>query len=169
MQVFLAMPPDIAAAVDETKKLSVRSLGMPRHIRHLPLKDTKSLALDAVIAANGMHLPGMARTWTKWSVLEIWIPSSTAFEMVNAGKLERYLDAKSWKLFAELDYTDLTASWEEVTAPPMGTEAWTQLSLMPTFKTLPNRDCIICSNRGAVWRSHCGDCWLDYLQKKQSD
>ena len=169
MQVFLAMPPDTAAAVDETKKLSVRSLGLPRHVRYLPLKDTKSLALDAVIAANGMHLPGMARTWTKWSVLELWIPQSTAFEMVHAGNLVRYLDANTWKLFAELDYTDLTATWEEVTSPPMGTEAWTQMNLMPTFVTLPDRYCMICSKRGAVWRNYCGDCWLDYLQKNQCD
>ena len=115
MQVFLAMTPEMAAAVEETKKLSVTSLSFPRYVRHVPLKDTKSLALDAVVKANGMHLPGMARTWTEWSVLKLWIPQSTAFEMVSAGNLERYLDANGWKLFAELDYTDLTATWEVVT------------------------------------------------------
>ena len=173
MQVFLAMTPETAAAVEETKKLSVTSLSFPRYVRHVPLKDTKSLALDAVIKANGMHLPEMARTWTTWSVLKLWIPQSTAFEMVSAGNLERYLDAKGapygWKLFAELDYTDLTATWEIVTSPPMGMEAWTQQNLMPTFKTYPNENCIICSKRGAVWRSYCGDCWLDYLQENQCD
>jgi hypothetical protein len=169
MQVFLAMTPDTEAAVEETKKLSVTSLGLPRQVRHVPLKDTKSLALDAAIKAKGMDFPGMARTWTKWSVLELWVPQSTAFEMVSAGNLQRYLAANGWKLFAELDYTDLPATWEVVTSPPMGTDVWTQLNLMPTFKTLPNENCIRCNKRGAVWRSYCGDCWLDYLQENQCD
>ena len=169
MQVFLAMTPDTEAAVEETKKLSVTSLGLPRQVRHVPLKDTKSLALDAAIKAKGMDLPGMARTWTKWSVLELWVPQSTAFELVSAGNLQRYLAANGWKLFEELDYTDFTAIWEPVHLPPMGMDAWTQRILMPSFKTLPNEQCIRCNKRGAAWRCYCGDCWLDYLHENQRD
>jgi hypothetical protein len=169
MQVFLAITPDTEAAVEETKKLSVTSLGLPPHVRYVPLKDTKEHALDAAIKAKGMDLPGMARTWTKWSVIELWVPESTAFEMVSAGKLQRYLAANGWKLFAELDYTDFEATWYPIHSPPMGTAAWTQLNLMPSFKTLPNEQCICCDKKGAVWRRYCGDCWLDYLQKNQCD
>jgi hypothetical protein len=171
MQVFLAMTPDTEAAVEETKKLSVTSLGLPPHVRYVPLKDTKEHALDAAVKAKGMDLPGMARTWTKWSVIELWVPESTAFEMVSAGNLQRDLSANGWKLFAELDYTDFSATWEPVHSPPMGTAAWTQLNLMPSFRTLPNEQCIRirCNKRGAVWRGYCGDCWLDYLQENQCD
>ena len=173
MQVFLAMTPDTAAAVEETKKLSVTSLTLPRHVRHVPLKDTKLLAHAAVIKANGMHLPGMARTWTEWSVLKLWIPQSTAFEMVTAGTLERSLDENEvpigWKLNVELDYTDFDFTWEKVSNPPLGTEAWAQQNLMPIFRTFPNRNCILCRKNGATWRFYCGDCWLDYLQKNQCD
>ena len=54
--MFLAMTPDTEAAVEETKKLSVTSLGLPRQVRHVPLKDTKSLALDAAIKAKGLKI-----------------------------------------------------------------------------------------------------------------
>ena len=166
---FLAMTPDTKAAVEENKKLSVTSLGLPPHVRYVPLKDTKEHALDAAIKAKGMEHPLMARNWTTWSVIELRLPESTAFQMVSAGDLQRFLPGNGWKLFTELDYTDLSAIWEPVHLPPMGMHAWTQLILMPEFKTLPNESCIRCYKRGAAWRSYCGDCWLDYLQENQRD
>ena len=169
MQVFLATTPDTAEAVEEKKKLSVTSLGLPPHVRHVPVKDTKEHALDAAIKAKGMELPSMARNWTNWSVIELRVPESTAFEIVSAGYLQRHLAANGWKLLAELDYTGFSAIWETVNMPPMGLDAWTQLVLMPSFKTLPNEKCILCNKRGAAWRSYCGDCWLDYLHENQRD
>ena len=88
MQVYIAMPPDKAAVVDAKKALSVYSLGLPSHVKYLPLKESEEHALQAAFKGNGMEVP-MARDPSLWNILGVHVPESAAFEMVQAGKLIR--------------------------------------------------------------------------------
>ena len=166
MQVHIAMPPAKAAIVDAKKALSVSSLGLPSHVKYLPLKNSEELALQAAIKGNGMQVP-IARDPSSWNILGVHVPQSAAFEMVQAGTLIRDPNGRGWQLFAELTYSAFSPQWSQVTLPPMGVAAWSEMTLMPSFRTFPHESCCQCNKRGSVWRRHCGDCWLDFLQQQQ--
>ena len=160
------MPDDKASRVDEAKNITVASLGLPNHIQYLPLKETQERAVDAAMTGNAMMIP-MAREVTVWKILEINVPEAAAFQMVQNGKLVRDINRKCWRFSGNLDYGSFSHQWYEVTLAPMGVDAWTKKTLMPTFRVTENAVCCKCQKQGAVWRMHCGDCWLDFLQEMQ--
>ena len=164
MQVYIAMPDDKASRVDEVKNITVVSLGLPNHIQYLPLKETQERAVDAAMTGNAMMIP-MARELNVWKILEINVPEAAAFQMVQNGKLVRDINRNGWRLFGNLDYGSFSHQWYEATLAPMGVDAWTKKTLMPTFRVTENAVCCQCQKQGAVWRMHCGDCWLDFLQE----
>ena len=166
MQVYIAMPDDKASRVDEAKNITVASLGLPNHIQYLPFKETQERAVDAAMTGNAMNIP-MAREVTLWEILEINVPEAAAFQMVQNGKLVRDINRNGWRFFGNLDYGSFSHRWYEVTLAPMGVDAWTKKTLTPTFRATENAVCCQCQKQGAVWREHCGDCWLDFLQEMQ--
>ena len=163
MQVYIAMTDDKANCVDEVKNIPLASFGLPNHLQYLPLKDTKECALDGAMTGNAMLVP-MAREHTVWKILEINVPEAAAFQMVQNGKLRRDLHRQGWRFFDNLDYGSFSHQWYEVTHPPIGVDAWTKMTLTPTFRVTERAVCVQCQKQGAVWRKHCGDCWLNFLQ-----
>ena len=164
MQVYVAMPDDKTSRVDEVKNITLASLGLPNHIQYLPLKETQERAVDAAMTGNAMMIP-MARELTVWKILEINVPEAAALQMVQNGKLVRDINRNGWRFFGNLDYGSFSHQWYEVTLAPMGVDAWTKKTLMPTFRVIENAVCCQCQKQGAVRRMHCGDCWLDFLQE----
>ena len=165
MQVCIAMPDDKASRVDEVKIITLASLGLPKHINYLPLKDTQECALDAAMAGNAIMIP-MAREVTVWEILEVHVPKAAAFQMVQHGQLVRDIKRHGWRFFDNLDYGCFSHQWYKVTLAPVGVDIWTQKALTPTFHVTENAVCHLCQKQGAVWRKHCGDCWLDFLQEQ---
>ena len=102
MQVCIAMPDDKASSVDEVKIITLASLGLPKHINYLPLKDTQECALDPAMTGNAMTIP-MAREVTVWKILEINVPEAAAFQMVQNGQLVRDINSNGWRFFDNLD------------------------------------------------------------------
>ena len=167
MQVYIAMPADTANTVDEFKILTGATLGLPNHIHYLPLKDTKVCAVHASMTGNAMVIP-MAREVSVWKILEISVSGTAAFQMVQDGKLVRDINRNGWRFTGNLNYRSFSHQWYEVTLAPIGVDAWTKKSLMPTFRVTDNAVCCKCHKQGAVWREHCGDCWLDFLHSDDS-
>jgi len=166
MQVYIAMPDDKASSVDEAKNLTGGALGLPNHIHYLPLKDSLECALDTSMTGNAMVIP-MAREVTVWKILELNVAEAAALQMVQSGKLVRDINRNGWRFFGNLDYGSFSHQWYEVTLPSMGVDSWSKKFLMPTFRVTENAVCCQCHKQTAVWREHCGDCWLDFLQEKQ--
>ena len=157
------MPPAKAAIVDAKKALSVSSLGLPSHVKYLPLKNSEELALQAAFKGNGMEVP-IARDPSLWNILGVHVPQSAAFEMVQAGNLIRDVNGGGWRLYAELNYSAFSPQWSQVTLPPMGVAAWSEMTLMPSFRTFPHGSCCQCNKKGAVWCRVCRVApWLDFL------
>jgi hypothetical protein len=171
MQVYIAMPDDTASRVGQwtqgAKNLTGATLGLPNHVDYLPLKDTKECAVDASMTGNAMKKVQMAREVTIWKVLEINVPLAAAFQMVHDGTLVRDINRNGWRCFGNLDYGNLDYQWCEVTMAPIGVDTWAKKTLMPTFRVTENAVCCKCQKQGAVWRMHCGDCWLDFLEEMQ--
>ena len=168
MQVFVATHEQRAFEIDAAKMLTLASLGLPQHIKYLPLKETRDAALDAAITGNALLMP-MARRVTVWRILEVHVPEATAFQMVHRGEMVRQLAPRAWRLYGDLDYSGFTHCWCGTTRPPVGVVAWAQNTLMPRFQVSLTGTCCRCQKRGAVWREHCGDCWLDWLQETQTN
>ena len=131
-----------------------------------PLKDTADLAADAAVQANAWNVT-TARNVTVWNILQIQVPTSSAFQLVQTGSLARHVPGLGWFLKGVLDYSEFTHCWSEFSLAPMGVEAWAKTYLMPTFRTIPDHACDQCHKKGAVWRMHCAECWITYLEDQQ--
>ena len=168
MQVYIAMPEEAAWRVDGTQEITLASLmTLPNNIKYLPLKETREHALDAAMTGSAMTLP-IAREITVWKILEINMPRATAFQMVQDGKLVRDINRKGWRLFDNLEFGSFSPQWWEVTVAPIGVYAWTERALMPKFQ-VSHQACSRCQKQTAVYRMHCGDCWLDWLKETQAE
>ena len=83
-----------------------------------------------------------------WKILEINVPEAAAFQMVQNGKLVRDINRHGWRFFGNLDYGSFSHQWYEVSMAPMGVDAWTEKTLMPTFRVTENAVCCQCNPSG---------------------
>ena len=112
MKAYIALPESSAFEVDKQQKLGHASVGLPRNIHDLSLKDTVERAVQTAIEGNRMKLQ-VATKDTVWTCLEVNMPEHDAFKMVQGGLLVRYLSPGGWRFYGDLDFGCLAheCSW----------------------------------------------------------
>ena len=165
MQAYIAMPESSALKVDGCKQLDRASVGLPKHVLYLSLKDTKERAVQTAVEGNRMKLQ-VATEFTVWNWLEVNVPEHDAFKMVQRGLLARDSSRGGWRFYGNLDFGCLPHTWFQASYPPMGVEAWAEKTLT-RFPSKINSVCCKCRKAGKVWvagqyyqqSEYCSSCW----------
>ena len=176
MQVYIAMPQENALKIDQAKKIDRASVGLPEHIRYLSFKDTRERAMQAAIAGNMMKLP-LATTSYVWHVLELRVSEHDVCTMVEKGDLLRDCEREGWRLFHDLDYSQLSHQWFKTYVPAMGLDAWAHTTLTPRHQVKLYSACCKCEKKGVVWvgsnpfhnQQFCAACWFDFVMDVQTN
>ena len=89
MKAYIALPKSSTLQLDEQQKLDLASVGLPKHMHYLSLKDTLECAVQTAIEGNRMKLQ-VATQVTIWTCVELNVPEHDAFKMVQGGLLARH-------------------------------------------------------------------------------
>ena len=166
MEAYVAMSTDTHEKVLVAGMVDSESLGLPPHVRFIPLKRDRKDAIRAAIRSDTTTGGRSARMHHDWFVLQLNWKAEDAFKLYDTGSLSLDLWGGGWKLFQSVDLSDISHTWFSHTTPPLADEEWCG-AVLCRHRRIERGTCLGCDHEGEVFRGsseecYCMRCWSEF-------